>query len=151
MIGKTLSINTPDIRFLRAQTWIWAQLRRYCESNWETYCAERKTGYPWPVSDSTPAAVAAWCDQFGTRRGRKQPAIVGAAAMFRRDFVRLVAVAMPHLGIESPGHPDPVDKAIADSPDWTSAVQVAFADVQSEVGRQKWTPCVMFTPPVAGA
>lgn len=130
MVRKAQIRTTSNVRFLNSQTGIWVGLRRYCQSNWETYCAELRSGHPGPVKDSTPEPVAAWCERFGTRNGRTLPAIVGAAARFRNDFVRLVAVAMPDTGIDLPGHPDPVDKAIADSPDWTTAVQVALADVQ---------------------
>lgn len=130
MAGKAQLRNTSNVRFLSSQTWIWAGLRRYCESNWETYCAERRSGHPGPVRDSTPETVAAWCERFGKRNGRKLPAIVGAAATFRSDFVRLVAVAMPDTGIDLPDYPDLVNKAIADSPNWTSAVQIALDDVR---------------------
>lgn len=124
------SRNAPNVRFIRAQTYIWTQLRRYCEIGWETYCAEQGAGKPRPVSRSTPATVSAWCHRFAKSHDRMPPAIVGAAATFRSDFVRLIAVALPNTGIELPSRQDPVEKAIADSTNWESAAQVALSDVK---------------------
>ena len=137
------SINKPHVTSVLTRTWIWTQLRRYCDLHWETYCAERGVDPPRLMSRATPATVAVWCRRHRKRRGRQLPVIVGAAACFRSDFVRLVAVALPDVGVELPGSPDQIEKAIADSPNWKSAVRIALADVDRvkeilKLARSKW-------------
>jgi len=109
---------------------LWSQLLSYCEGYWKIFVAEGQKEDSVPADTPALGGVVYWCDRFQEQYGRTAPKSVGAAAVFRREFVRLTAVALPESGISLPSDDDPVEIIIALCPDWDSAIQVALAHVQ---------------------
>lgn len=151
--NKSYLTKAENAKNTRAWLSIWIQLRHYCEIQWDCFCQEKQKNVKRGVSRLTPPSVAVWCRTLTKVSGRRMPAIVGAAATFRRDFVKLVAAALPELGVELPRACDPTDKAIANSPDWETAIKVALSNVEEvkeliRKARPKWGVTIDTSPKV---
>lgn len=123
----------PSTQLLFISSWkeVWNQLRAYCEEYWKFFCLEQQRDSTDNVDASTPGGVIYWRNAFQERHGNNAPLKVAAAAVFRREFVRLTAVALPESGITLPDDDDPTEIAIVSSPDWNSAVNTALMDVEA--------------------
>lgn len=127
---KTYLTKTENAVYVRAWLSLWIQLRRYCELEWEYFYKQRDKPCAAEVNNSTPESVVAWGIMFKKIHGRKMPAVVCAAGAFRRDFVRLVSAVLPEARIEPPSPNDSTEKAMADSPRWEIALEIALAHVE---------------------
>lgn len=107
----------------------WQQLHSLCEDAWHLFLFERKKDEPGEINSSTPDEVMTWCLNFQEQHGRLFPAIVGAAMLFRRYFTYLVDAQLPEAGIPDPYEDDAFERAVAGSPNWKNAVELALADV----------------------
>ena len=112
----------------------WKLLHSFCENYWHVFLFERKKADPAGANLSTADGVTTWCLNFQERHGRLYPAVVGAAAMFRRYLLYLVASQLPEAGIPDPYDEDAFELAVAGAPDWERAVELALADVNLAKG-----------------
>jgi hypothetical protein len=130
MSVKESYLTKPEnVRFIR----VWRSMWKYSHLRWLEYqkllYELRKHKSPGKAKKTLPESVSRWCLIFD-KDGRRMPLIVGTAAGFRREFVRIVAMTLPIEGIELPRADDSIETAIANSSGWENAVQIALADVE---------------------
>lgn len=140
-----------NAKFVQGWRMFWDQLRVYCEFQWKYLCEVQRQKSPWEVNIEVPLSVAHWCQTFKEWHGREMPVIVGATAIFRRDFVRSVAFALPGEGVEAPSTDDVIEQTMGSCIDWQSVMQVALNDItkaKETVGRArpKWGVTVETDP-----
>lgn len=134
MSAKESYLTKPEnVRFIRVWRSMWKHSRIRWIDYWNLLCELQRRKFPWKASKTLPESIAPWCQTFASD-GTETPLIVGAAAGYRREFVRIAAMTLPGEGIELPRCDDPVEQAIANCHNWENAIQVALANVEQVKG-----------------
>jgi hypothetical protein len=120
----------PDIiRANREQAVAWRYLRSCCEEYWNFINTgqERKTNKRLNPLISGP--IKQWRTTLKEIYGREMPIIVGAAAMLQREFIGLTITSLPQTDPYLPDNGDSIDRTIAVSSNWKSALQIALKNI----------------------
>jgi hypothetical protein len=96
---------------------------------WNLLCTLQEQEAPVKIK-TLPERIAEYCPIFDDD-GKERPLIVGAAAGFRREFIRMVAMALPEEGFKPPRcSSDKGELVIANYSDPARSVQSAFSDIE---------------------
>ncbi len=116
-----------NARFTRVWRSMWAHARVRCldSRNLLRELQEQKAS---SKITTLPESISRWCQVFDDE-GRERLLIVGAAMGFRRDFLLMIAMALPEEGVEPPRCSDPAELAIANCPDPERGIQAALNDI----------------------
>ncbi|MET0463490.1 MAG: hypothetical protein ABW007_10055 [Chitinophagaceae bacterium] len=125
---KDSYLTRPEnVRFIRVWWSMWTHARLRWLDFWSLFCELREQDTPLKIR-ALPESIARWCP-ISDGEGRERPLIMGAAAGLRREFLRMVAMALPEEGIEQPRCSDLAELTIANSPIPEHGVKIALDSI----------------------
>ena len=129
-VNKSYLSRPENARFTRVWRSMFTHARLRWLDYWNLFYELQEQKAPLKIK-ALPESIARWCSMFDDE-GHEKPLIVGAAAGIRREFMLMVAMALPEEGVDPPRCSDPSELAIANCSDSERGIKIALTDI-SEV------------------
>lgn len=129
-VNKSYLSRPENARFTRVWRSMFTHARLRWLDYWNLFYELQEQKAPLKIK-ALPESIARWCSMFDDK-GNERPLIVGAAAGIRREFLLMVAMALPEAEVEPPRCEDPSELAISNCSDSECGIEIALKDI-SEV------------------